>query len=196
MRSLAVPAIILICLFLLLLFVVPGRDAEQATDVSQDDAQVVEEQIVESAWLTGMDGAKRKARETGRPIFALFTGSTWCPPCQYMESRVFNRKPFADFADEHLALVKFDVPAGRARTEAEKAAEAMHTAYGIEGVPTMLLLDAEGNRLATVPLSVLPRSAGEYVALLQATLDGLNLPDKTKTTNGDAAPENTVENEM
>ncbi|HBT77008.1 MAG TPA: hypothetical protein DEB39_08800 [Planctomycetaceae bacterium] len=127
------------------------------------------EPVAPSEWITSLPQAKEAARASGKPIFALFTGSTWCPGCIYMESRIFSRKPFADFAKERFVLLKFDLPRTALKTDDDRRAATAHLEYRIDVVPTVLLLDADGNTIRNV--AVYAESAGVYVAGLKNLLD-------------------------
>ncbi len=93
-------------------------------------------------WLTTMDKAKDEAKQTGLPILALFTGTSWCPYCIKLEKEVFDKKEFKEFANQNLVLLLLDYePGGKAknRTNAELLKE-----FRVSGFPTYFLCDAEG----------------------------------------------------
>lgn len=68
-----------------------------------------------------------------------------------MHKNVFPRKEFTDYAKKNLVLVEVDFPMKKKQPEAlKKANEALMREFNIEGFPTLLLLDAEGRKLAEV----------------------------------------------
>jgi protein disulfide-isomerase len=101
------------------------------------------------AWLTDFEAAKRQAAELNRPILADFSGSDWCGWCIKLDKEVFSKKAFQDYAGTNLVLFLADYPARKPQTDAMKAQnKALAAKYGIEGYPTVLLLDAKGAELA------------------------------------------------
>ena len=66
-------------------------------------------------WFTKLTDAQKVAREHKLPILLLMTGSTWCPPCKYLERNVLSTKEFSDFARKNLVLLKVDLPRGNGK---------------------------------------------------------------------------------
>lgn len=153
----------------------------EPTSVQDVEAEAVEE----SVWCVDLPGACDEAKRTGRPIFALFTGSTWCPPCRYLEKTVFRKKLFADFARERLVLLKFDVPpfGSTLRTDTERRAVAAHGKYRIEAVPTVLLLDADGKVLRACFFN--PETVRTYLEDLEKTLEDLGVAGLKNAPSGE-----------
>ena len=71
--------------------------------------------------------------ESPKPM-VLYFGASWCPPCQRMRSTTFELLENEAAASEYL-WVKFDI---------DEAAE-VASRYGVVSVPTMIVLDKEGN---------------------------------------------------
>ena len=99
-----------------------------------------------ATWLTKMDKAKEEAKETGLPILVLFTGTSWCKFCIWLEKEVFDKKEFKEFADQNLVLLKFDYGPGNKINS--KEAEELKKVYGFAGYPTYFLTDPSGRKLA------------------------------------------------
>lgn len=94
------------------------------------------------------EAAKAKAVKEGKPIFINFTGTDWCGWCIKLEKEVFSKKAFQDYAKEHLVLVEVDFPKKKEQTAEVKAQNAkLDKEYGVEGYPTLYLLDAQGKKL-------------------------------------------------
>lgn len=91
----------------------------------------------EIAWLTDYDAALAQARADGKPVVIDFF-ATWCGPCKMMERDTFTdanvQKRVADFVP-----LKIDVD--RQPEIAQR--------YGIEGLPTTMVVDAEGKPVTT-----------------------------------------------
>ena len=49
-------------------------------------------------WTHDWDAAAEAAKRTGMPVFALFTGSDWCPWCKVLERQVFEKKEWRVWA--------------------------------------------------------------------------------------------------
>lgn len=122
-----------------------------------------------AAWTDNFAAAKAAAAKSGRPILANFTGSDWCPFCQALESEIFTQAVFVAYAKSNLVLFVADYPQKKVLPPAVvKQNEGLETQYGIDGFPTVLLLDAEGNVL--VRGGYIPGGAEQYVTLLQDAL--------------------------
>lgn len=102
----------------------------------------------ESLWMHDFDAAKTKAVKEGKPIFINFTGTDWCGWCIKLEKEVFSKKAFQDYAKENLVLVEVDFPKKKEQTAELKAQnKKLDKEYGVEGYPTLYLLDATGKKL-------------------------------------------------
>jgi protein disulfide-isomerase len=103
----------------------------------------------EGLWLTDFETAKTRAAELKRPILADFSGSDWCGWCIKLDKEVFQKKEFKNFAENKLVLFLADFPRSVPQPEGLKKQNKMLMGkYGVEGFPTILLLDAKGQVLA------------------------------------------------
>lgn len=124
-------------------------------------------------WNTNLEKGIQTANEENKYVFALFTGSDWCPPCKKLEHDVFQTEQFNKLSKEKLVRVVFDFP-----RKAENQLSADQTAYNnsaaqkyfIEGFPTVIIFDKNGNELKRwvgyMPTS-LETTLGEYQAVMQ-----------------------------
>jgi protein disulfide-isomerase len=125
--------------------------------------------IADDMWLTDFQKAKQMAAETKRPILADFSGSDWCGWCIKLDKEVFSQKAFADYAKENLVLFMADYPQAKQQsTEIKKQNGELAMKYGIQGYPTVLLLDAKGEVIGRTGYQ--PGGAEKYVAHLQELL--------------------------
>ncbi|QTN33377.1 thioredoxin family protein [Akkermansiaceae bacterium] len=124
----------------------------------------------ESAWLTDYEAAKKQAKAENKPIFINFTGTDWCGWCIKLEKEVFSKKEFQDYAKEHLVLMEVDFPNKKRQTPEVKAQnKKLDKEFGIEGYPTLFLLDADGKKL-TDDIGYREGGPAAYVAHLKELL--------------------------
>lgn len=90
-----------------------------------------------SVWVTSMAEAARLAGETKKPVLVHFY-STACGPCVTMERDVFSDPEVLRICEEYYIMVKINLLE-------DKAAAGR---YGIQGVPTDVILTHEGNLVA------------------------------------------------
>ncbi|MEY3392969.1 MAG: hypothetical protein RLZZ322_1818 [Verrucomicrobiota bacterium] len=99
-------------------------------------------------WLTDLDQGMKIAKAEKKAILVDFTGSDWCGWCIRLKKEVFDQKEFAA-ATKDFVLVELDYPQKKQQPPEEKAKnKALAEKFGIEGFPTILLLDANGEPFA------------------------------------------------
>ena len=101
-------------------------------------------------WTDDFDAAKAEAARDGKLLLVDFSGSDWCGWCMRLDSEVFSKPEFLEAAKKDFVLVLVDSPSNQ-DILSEKAREqnpALVQKYGIEGFPSVLILDAEGNKIA------------------------------------------------
>lgn len=102
-------------------------------------------------WLTDFNQAKARAKETNKPILALFTGSDWCPPCKKLHSEVMETPEFEKYAADNVVLLEVDFPMKKPQTkEQKKANAALERKYDVEGYPTIVIINEKGKAVGTV----------------------------------------------
>jgi protein disulfide-isomerase len=102
----------------------------------------------QTQWLTDYNAALQQAKSSKRNVLLDFTGSDWCPGCIQMEKDVLETPQFKDYADKHLVLMRADFPISKPLPQ--KLADQndkLQEAYGVEGFPTFILVDKNGNVL-------------------------------------------------
>jgi protein disulfide-isomerase len=116
---------------------------------SEGEDKKVQNKVKQIEWLSDFDRARAMAEEEGVPILINFSGSDWCGWCMRLEDEVFTQQPFLDFAEESLILFVADFP--RQKQLPEKTAiqnQNLARKFGIRGLPTILLVNAEGEEIA------------------------------------------------
>lgn len=97
-------------------------------------------------WTMDLDAAKELAAEKKLPILLDFSGSDWCGWCKVMEENVFTLPAWSAYATNHLVMVLLDYPNDKSLVPEKYAArnEALQTKYNVQGFPTFVLLDDDG----------------------------------------------------
>lgn len=103
-------------------------------------------------WYIHFDDAVAAARRSGKLIYALHTGSDWCPPCMRLEKNILSTKEFQDFAQKHLILLFVDSPSRKPIPDDQKAYNnqlAGEINFG-NYVPSLRLLSSDGKVLEKI----------------------------------------------
>lgn len=90
-------------------------------------------------WRTDYQGALNEARATGKPILVDFTAD-WCPPCRVMEREVWPDAAVRQALNGSTVPLQLDVDRDSTQTLVRR--------MQIGSIPTVLLLDSEGNEIA------------------------------------------------
>ncbi len=144
---------------LLILIPVISLMACGGTGETQDNASVADESgSVEVEWIhDDFNAALAMAAETGRPVFVDMYAD-WCGPCRMLSEDYFSRDDYKEVLSQ-CVLVKINTDNN----------QALASQYGIQSIPTLILLDSQGNELDRItgvmgsPESFLPMIE-EFVA--------------------------------
>lgn len=99
-------------------------------------------------WLTDLPKAQAQAKKENKLVLLDFTGSDWCGWCIKLNKEVFNTPDFKAYAAKSLVLVEVDFPQKKEQSaEQKKANRALQEKYGIEGYPTLIVLDGDGKQV-------------------------------------------------
>ena len=99
-------------------------------------------------WMTDPDKGVAAAKGTKKLVLMDFTGSDWCGWCIRLNKEVFSQPEFQQYAKDNLVLVELDFPRSKPQEAADKARnENLATQYGIQGIPTIVVLNGEGKKV-------------------------------------------------
>jgi len=116
-----------------------AEEAAQVKGVQTEGAKV-------GHWTMDFDAAKELAAEKRLPLLLNFTGSDWCGWCKRMDTNVFEKAPWVEYAAENVMLVTLDFPRNKSLVP-EKYVErnqALRKQFGVRGYPTYVILDSDG----------------------------------------------------
>ena len=102
----------------------------------------------EQSWQTDYKKAQQEAKTNNKLLLLNFTGSDWCGWCIKLHKEVFSQPEFAAYAKKNLVLVEVDFPKRKEQTaDLKKANQALSEKYKIEGYPTIIVLNGEGDQV-------------------------------------------------
>lgn len=101
---------------------------------------------VPGKWTMDLDAATKLAAKTQLPILIDFSGSDWCGWCKLMDKNVFAKQEWQDYAKTSMIMVLIDSPKDKSIVPEEyvERNEKLKEEYGVEGFPTFILLDSDG----------------------------------------------------
>ena len=102
-------------------------------------------------WSDQPQAAFEAAREGGRPILVLFTGSDWCPHCHLLEEHVLATDAFKAWAKGRVELLVVDMPRQGISTAVREERSAFCRRYGVKSFPTVMLIAPNGAKIAAQP---------------------------------------------
>lgn len=102
-------------------------------------------------WLTDHDAAFKRARQDGRHVLMLFTGSDWCGLCKALKAEVFNTTEFRSFAQRNLVLLEIDFPRNKRQPEAlRRQNERLAREWEVDAYPTVAVMTPAGKVLGGI----------------------------------------------
>ncbi len=125
---------------------VPEKTKSSNVAVSTNQAAAKPEVKDFNGWHTDFANAKQTAKQKKQLILADFSGSDWCGWCIKLEKEVFSQEIFKNWAKDNVVLFIADFPRAVAQPDnLKKQNQDLMQKYGVEGFPSVLILDADGN---------------------------------------------------
>ncbi|MGB0258184.1 MAG: thioredoxin family protein [Coraliomargarita sp.] len=126
----------------------PSRTVEAPAPGAQKPVASKKETPTSFRWSVMLADAQRRSEASGLPILVLFTGPDWCPPCIQLEEEVLPRKEFQNYVRSNFIPLKVALFRRSPQSPASKAQyESMVAQYGVNGVPSFIIISADGTLL-------------------------------------------------
>ncbi len=127
--------------------------------------------------MTDLPKAEAKAKAENKLVMMDFTGSDWCPWCIKLNKEVFSTPEFGQYAAKNIVPVEVDFPRSKAQSaEQKKANQALQEKYKVEGYPTVVVLNSEGQKIGE--LGYEPGGPKPFIAKLEKLKTKGNLTEK------------------
>ena len=102
----------------------------------------------ESGWLNDYKRAQQEAKTNNKFLLLDFTGSDWCGWCKKLDKDILSQSQFKDYARENLVLLEVDFPRAKPQNaEVRKQNQELAQQYQVEGFPTIVVLNGDGQKL-------------------------------------------------
>jgi len=107
------------------------------TAETRDNSSAAEESTsVDVEWIhDDYDEALALAAETGKPVF-MDMYADWCGPCRMLAEDYFTRDDYKEILGQ-CVLLKINTDNN----------QTLASRYGIQSIPTLILLDSQGNEI-------------------------------------------------
>ena len=125
------------------------------------------------SWRNNLDAAKIEATQAGKLVLLHFYTST-CGPCRALDEKVFSQPQIGDDIERNYVPVKINAD----------DAPAMAAAYRVERVPTEIVLNNQGQVVASLSC---PQNPSEYIGQLTNLADHYR-QNNASLSNANQAP--------
>ena len=114
--------------------------------------------------------AFREARQSGRQILLVFSGSDWCLPCIRFEKNILTDSAFRNFAGKRFVILEADFPQRKKIPAARRSQyESLASEFNTEGAfPKIILLTPDKSPLAV--LSYTGQSPADFMEEMSRSL--------------------------
>lgn len=116
------------------------------------------------------DKAFALARQTGKNVMLVFSGSDWCIPCIQFNKKILSDSSFLRFAGDNLVLLEADFPQRKKIAVPLKLKyDSLAAAYNPDGAfPHIVLLSPEKKLVTDVPFR--QTSPDDFISMLKQLL--------------------------
>lgn len=101
-------------------------------------------------WLRTYSEAISLSQSTSKPIVILFTGTGWCPACMKLEREVLKNPEFTQAVGQKFVFLLAEFPDYSESAVLASPYKALLDRYGVSQFPTMVVTNANGQKLYTV----------------------------------------------
>jgi len=109
---------------------------------------VVSVRAADAKWYYDVPQAQAVAKKEKKLVLLDFTGSDWCGWCKKLKAEIFSTPEFNNYARTNLVLVEIDFPHYKPLSpELMATNEKLQEKYGVQGFPTILVLDSNGKEI-------------------------------------------------
>jgi protein disulfide-isomerase len=120
----------------------------------------------DSSWLTDYKKAQEQAKADKKLLLLDFTGSDWCGWCIRLNKEIFSQAEFKEYASKNLVLMEVDFPREKEQsTDLRDQNEKLAGRFGIQGFPTIIVLDGDGKPVGS--LGYMPGGPSAFIAELE-----------------------------
>ncbi len=98
--------------------------------------------------FASLQQALQQAGASGKPVFVDFS-AIWCPTCRALHEKVFTDPQVKRALAARYVLARVDYEAPEAKDFMQR--------YGVQGFPSLLVLDSKGQLVRRVAVTVDPR---------------------------------------
>jgi len=100
--------------------------------------------------VSPLEVVKIKAAQEGKDILLKFTGSEWSPWCKRLENEIFGTELFQQEITKYFVVLVLDFPQDQSllSQKAYRQNVKLYKKYGVPGLPTVILADADGREYA------------------------------------------------
>ena len=125
-------------------------------------------EAADAKWYYDLSEAKVAAKREKKLVFIDFTGSDWCGWCMKLRREVFTTPEFNNYARSNLVLLEIDLPHGKPLSPEQLAANMrVQEQYQVEGFPTLIVLNHEGQEIWRLP-SYADAKPADWIRLFEA----------------------------
>ena len=99
--------------------------------------------------LTGLTGTLARAKQSGKNVFLLFTGSDWCPSCISLNKQVLTGDKWAELVNSEIITHVCDFPIKKPIDQSvQEENNRLLSSFNVSAYPTQIILSPEGKILA------------------------------------------------